>query len=266
VPLRKFDEDLDSRELVEFPPRISARWICTGLDNSNEVQVVALGFLAQMQPSPFGILYRQPLIINRLGYQVHEVLVEWAQQKWSPFDFTIRGRTTGGMQKILGSFATVAKSANAPDFGGLIGVQDDGTIEGAEVPIGVQEFAVEVTYPLGYLSHAMMAAWSDNVGCTNLNPWRGWSARQLLYMGSDYEDGTNIPTRVAHNLIRGRHLKQVTVCGLGPFDKAAHDHLWFRTVEQTHTVGGSTFKVKRATHYYVERVTVAVDFTIIFGF
>lgn len=261
-----FDEVTDARELHEFPPSVTTRYRMVGLDDALATEVQALSLLASAITSPYGILFRQPIHVFRLGYRVHEVQVEWAQRKWAPLDISIRGRTTGGTQKIIGSLSTVSMSNNAPNFQGLIGVNSDGTVEGAEIIVPTLQLALDVQYPLGFLNWDMMKVWSYNTGTVNAGAMLGWQAGEVLYEGSEFEDGTNIPTRVTHNVSISPNLFNFTACGLTIAEKQGWDFLWFRTVDETHTVGGTTFPVKRATHYYVERNYRRINLAAILGF
>lgn len=262
----RWGEDPDSEELTEHPPRIFKRYVYRGLDNGTAVGNHSRAEIAPALPHATGLLLRQPLQVNRLGFETYEVLVEWAQKKWSHLEYTIRGRTTGGTAKLLTSLQTVQKSENAPDYGGLIGVNADGTIEGVEWPIGVQELSVELVYPMGFVNHWMMRSWHAHVGSYNSVPWMGWPAGEVLYLGSEYEDGTNVEMRVTHNVALSPNLFNATICGLAGINKLGWHVLWFRTAGQTHTVGGQTFEVKKATHFYVERVSRAANLVQVMGF
>lgn len=269
MPLTKFDEVPDARENLEHPPAITTRYLAVGLDQATGVEMAVLGgglLAAQIVHALHGILYRQPIRVVRIGYNVHEVHVEWAQRKWAPLERTWRGRTTGGTQKIIGSLATVASSENAPDFNKLIGVNADGTVEGTEVIVPALQLSIDTVYPLGFVDLFRMKLWSYNTGKTNAAPFEGWQIGEVLYEGTEFEDGTNSPTRVTHNVSISPNLTNVTIAGLTGINKKGWEFLWFRVVEETNVAGGITYPVKRATHYYVEQIYQTVDLATIFGF
>jgi hypothetical protein len=266
MALRTFGEVPNARVHVEFPPAVQTRYRAVGLDDALAVEVQSLGLLAAQIVSPYGILFRQPIQVERIGYNVHEVLVEWAQRKWSPLDFTIRGRTTGGTQKIIGSLATVEMSENAPNFNKLIGVNADGTVEGTEVVVPVLQLAIDVQYPIGFLNSAMIKIWSNNTGKVNNSAFLDWAAGEVLYEGSEFEDGTNVAARVTHNVSISPNISNVTIAGLTIEQKKGWEFLWFRTVETTDTAGGVVYPVKQATHYYVEQIYQTVNVRAILGF
>lgn len=266
MALRKFDEVPNARVLTEFPPSVQTRYLAVGLDDALATEAAALSLLAPQIVSPYGILFRQPIQIFRQGYNLHEVHVEWAQRKWGPLDISIRGRTTGGTQKILGSLDTVAQSENAPDFQQLIGVNADGTVEGTEIIVPVLQLAIDVQYPLGFVNQAMMKIWSYNTGRVNSAALLGWKAGEVLYEGSEFEDGSNIPMRVTHNVSISPNVTNATICGLSGINKKGWEFLWFRVKEDTSTAGGTTFPIKKATHFYVEKIYQTIDLRAVLGF
>lgn len=264
MPLTKFDELPDSRQLTEFPPSVQVAYMAVGLDDAVQVETEAFARLPLAIASVYGVLYRQPLQVQRLGYNVHEVYAEWAQRKWSALDWTIRGRTTGGTQKILGSLSTVATSADAPDFQGLIGVNADGTVEGTEVGVPALQITIDVSYPLGFVNTAMAKLWSYNTYKVNNSAVLGWAAGEVLYEGSEFEDGSNTAARVSHNVSVSQNLAEFTAAGLNITAKQGWDFLWFLTEDAEHA-GPPIAPVKRAVHWYVERIYQRANLAQILG-
>lgn len=100
-------------------------------------------------------LYRQPLTVRRIGHGLYESDVLWNGRNLNAFEVTVRGRTTGGTQKILGSFFTAYRGSSdkkqPPDFKGLISYnQKTQEVEGCEIIVPVMELEIEATYPVGY--------------------------------------------------------------------------------------------------------------------
>lgn len=263
MAIEKFDELTDASQSTQYPPAARTTFLAVGEDDENLVEQYALANTLLAIATPFGILYRQPLNFQRLGYKTYHVFVEWSKSKWGPFQFSIRGRTTGGTQKIVASLATIATSANAPDFQGLIGVnQVDGTVEGADVIVPVLQVAVDVTYPAGFVNSARMASWSVNTPSVNSVAWQGWAAGEALYEGTEFEDGTDIEARVTHNFSISKNLTNFQSAGLTVTAKNGWDLLWFLT-EKDDDAG---VPIQKAVHWYVERIYPRTSFQTLFGF
>lgn len=262
MPLRKFAPVPDAYVISEGDQSNAyARdvYMAVGEDDETRVELFAAQTVPQAIATSVGTLYRQPMSVRRIGFEVYEVDVEWGQKKWGALEWSIRGRTTGGTQKVLGSLSTVSSSSNAPNFNGLIGVNADGTIEGTEVIVPTTQLAIDVVYPRGSISNLEIAVWTTATSSVNLSPVLGWPAGEVLYEGAEFEHGSDIPRRVTHNISISPNLSNFTAAGLTIAEKQGWDFLWFRVVEETAIAGGTTYAVKRATHYYVERLYRRLD-------
>lgn len=207
-------------------------------------------------------LYRQPLTVRRLGHRLYESDVLYTPKNPVAFQKTIRGRTTGGTQKILGSFFT-SKSSGAPDFKGLIGYNPkDQSVEGAEIVVPVQEWTIEVTYPIGYVTDAYLNGLGNLTGIVNSAAWSGRPAGSMLYLGAEWSQGNTEPTVVTHSVAFQRNIFNATIAGLKGVNKEGWDYLWFLTEDAEE--GG--LPIKKAKHWYSERVYPRANFTATLGF
>ena len=86
----------------------------------------------------------------------------YGRRNWALLEVYIRGSTTGGgTVRLKQSLQTISTSAGAPNFGGLIGVnQTEDTVEGVEEEVPTLDYSIDVTYPVGFLTNAMLASWS----------------------------------------------------------------------------------------------------------
>lgn len=213
------------------------------------------------------VLYRQPVILRRLGHKLYESDVLWTPKNPLPYNLTIRGRTTGGTQRILGSLQTVATSSNAPDFQGLIGFNpSDESVEGTEITVPVLELSIDITYPTGVVNAAFANLLTELTGRVNSTSWLGWAAGEVLYQGADFSDGVNNPVEVSHNIAVQRNITGATIAGLTGITKDGWDLLWFLTEDKTVVAGGADVPVKQAVHWYVERVYPRANFPAALGF
>lgn len=265
MPVIKFDPLPDASESTQYPPSARITYLCYGEDEEAIVEAYAFSNIALAIPTPWGIIYRQPIRVRRIGFKVYHVDAEWSRQKWGPFQFSIRGRTGGGTQHISSSLSTVATSENAPDFQGQIGVtQENGDfrVEGTDIPISQTDLAVDVTYPAGFVNHDRIAMWTRNTPRVNNGNWQKWSTGEVLYLGTEFEDGSDIEARVTHNISISLNLTNFQVGGLTITEKQGWDLLWLLT-EKDEDDGAP---VTRAVHWYVERIFYRTSLTALFGF
>lgn len=267
MPLTKFALKPNSEERTEFPPFYSGTYVATGEYDSEVVEAYAKAFLPPQLSNVYGQLWRQPIVTRCLGGANFEIDVSYGPKPWGPFEYTIRGRTTGGeTQKILGSFETVAHSTNAPDFKGLIGYNPtDGTVEGTDVPVPMSELSIDVKAPAGYINLAYQDALAQMKGRYNSTTFLIWPAGEVRCEGTEYS-ASNADSEFTLNIAIQKNLTNFVSAGLTITAKKGWDFLWFLVEEVDVTAGGHTVKVKQAKHWYVERTLLTADFKAILGF
>lgn len=263
MPISKFDLLPGTEVKTEFPPAISGTYLCVGEEDSVAVEAYAKAVLPNSRTSPYGILWRQPLATRHTGYQVYEIEVSYGPKPWGPFEWTVRGRSTGGeTQKILGSFQTVATSAGAPDFQGLIGYNShDQTVEGTEVPLPSSELSIDVKAPAGYINLAYQDALAQLKGRVNSTTFLIWPPGEVRCEGTEYS-ATNADSEFTLNISIQKNLTDFVAAGLTIPEKQGWDFLWFLTEKAV--VAG--VPVERAVHWYIERTLLRADFKTILGF
>lgn len=219
-------------------------------------------------------LYRQPLTVTRLGDGIYESDVIWNLRSNTEFEVNVRGRTSGGQQKLIGSFFTAGKFAAAgsklpiPDYKQVIAYNPKTQeAEGCEVFVPEQEYEVEVRYPIGYVTEDYLTGLDDLVGYVNLLKWRRWDAGRVVYRGAEYSYGNNLPVTIVHIIGLQRNLKNVTLAGIPGITKDGWDFLWYLTQDKDVPVGdGNIVRIKKAQYAFVERVFPRRDFKAVLGF
>jgi len=189
--------------------------------------------------------------------------VLWNAKPQTDFEVTYRGRSTGGTQKILGSYFTAGHRPKAPDYKGLIGynpkTQD---VEGCEIIVPVQELEIEVTYPVGYASATYINGITQLTGSVNAVQWRLWQAGSVLYQGAEFNWGGTAPTRITHHVSIQPNIFNATIAGLKGINKEGWDFLWFLTEKAPE----GALPIQTAKHWYSERVYRRANFAAILGF
>jgi hypothetical protein len=267
MPVTKFDLKHNSEERTEFPPSYSGTYIATGEDDAEQVEFYAKAVLPPQLTNVYGQLWRQPLVTRRIGWKVYEVDASYGPVPWGPFQYTIRGRTTGGeTQKILGSFQTIATSTDAPDFKGLIGYNPtDGTVEGTDVPVPMSELSIDIKAPAGYINLAYQDALAQLKGRVSSTTFLIWPAGEVRCEGTEYS-ATNADSEFTLNISIQKNLTSFVSAGLTIPSKQGWDFLWFLVEEKDVVAGAHTVKVKQAVHWYIERTLLRADFRAVLGF
>lgn len=268
MPLVKFDRLPGGEELIEFPPSYTARYLAVGEEDMSLVEAAALLLTPLSLITNSGAtIFRQPLQTTRKGFGIYEVEVPYARKKWGPFEITISGRSTGGgTVKIKGSLETIATSAGAPDFQGLIGYNPtDQTVEGTDVEEPISEISINFKAPPGFVNLAYMDSLTQLKGVVNNLPWLIWRAGEVRFDGAEYTDGTYTDTDVTLNVSIQKNLPASTIAGLSVDAKDGWDFLWFLTKEEN-VAGPPPYVITRAEHWYIERTRLRANFGAILGF
>lgn len=266
-------ENVNAFDAHPFEPIYRTIYVATGDDFLSNVSTYAHANIVTAVTIPgFGILFRQPLQIRRVGFKVYEIDAMYGRRNWGELEVTIRGSTTGGgTVRLKQSLDTILTSEDAPDFGGLIGVDTTAdTIEGVEEELPALDYSLDITYPVGFLTNAMMATWADLKNKVNSVTFSGWGAGCVLYRGADFEGvplGANLaPLSVSHQFSVSPKLSNVTISGFSGITKDGWDTLWWLTEDQEVMAGGATVTVKKPIHWYVERTKLRTIFQSVLGF
>lgn len=266
-------ENVHSFDAHPFEPVHRTIYVATGDDFLSNVNSYAHANIPPIVTVPgFGLLYRQPLQVRRVGFKVYEIDAMYGRRNWGELEVMIRGSTLGGgTVKLKQSFETVLTSTNAPNFGGLIGVDlTAGTVEGVEEELPALDYSLDITYPVGFLNNAMLGSWSNLTKKVNSVAFMGWPAGSVYYKGADFEGVPPVsnpsPLSVSHQISVQPKLNSVTINGFSGITKDGWDVLWWLTEEQEQAVAGATVKVQKPIHWYVERTKLRAVFQSILGF
>lgn len=147
-----------------------------------------------------------------------------------------------------GRFWTTA----VPDYRQAIGVTKD-RVEGTDKFVPKFEFSITVkTYPvtLSFLRTVRSA-----VAKTNDQPWKGFAAGEVLYMGMTGQCEPNNFWTLTHKFAAGENLTAVPITPELTIDKGAWEYLWC-TYQQA-VLNGVALQVPRGA--YVEQIYSSAD-------
>ncbi|MGL6196869.1 MAG: hypothetical protein ACRC2T_18810 [Thermoguttaceae bacterium] len=176
--------------------------------------------------------------------------------------FEVSGTQTK-MTHSLRTRSGFAASGNPRNYGGLIGVTDDG-VEGVDVDTAVSTFTETVHFKPWFLTTQYIAFLGRAYGCVNTAPFRGFSDGEVRFLGASgsYRRGDKsvemtFKFAVSPNA-RNIRIGEMTI----PF-KYGWDYLWVRWADMKK----GNITVKTPVEAYVEQVYHGLNFgTLGIGF
>jgi hypothetical protein len=176
---------------------------------------------------------------------------------------TISFEVSGSQTKMTHSLETrgswAANGASPRDYGGLIGVTDDG-VEGVDIDTAVSTFSETVNFYPWFLTSYYIAFLARAYGHVNITPFRGFDAGEVRFLGANgsYRYGDKIVEMtfkfaVSPNAIDIR-IGDIVI----PF-KYGWDYLWIRWADMKQ----NDVTVKVPIEAYVEKVYPGLNFYLL---
>jgi hypothetical protein len=170
--------------------------------------------------------------------------------------FEVAGSQTK-MTHSLGTRSAFAANGMSPrNYGGLIGVTDDG-VEGVDIDTAVSTFSETVYFYPWFLTSSYVAFLARAYGCVNTSPFRGFAVGEVRFLGASgsYRSGD----KAAELTFKFAVSPNATNIRIGsmtiPF-KYGWDYLWVRWADMKY--GNVTVKVP--IEAYVEKVYQGLNF------
>ncbi len=191
-----------------------------------------------------------------------------SEEDKSSIAFEIGGN---GTQKIFISQKTTRYPEKAPDYQGLINVQEDGSVSGVEVPASYFRFSE--TYKIA--PRLITTLYTRNIGrCymrVNKYPFRGYLPGEVRFIGcTGQRTGTSSSDmyQMTFNFEVSENYKDEEIRGFDQkISKRGFDYIWFTYHDVPFYVKEGdkvkTYKVKKANAAYVEEISKYADFGIL---
>ena len=179
-------------------------------------------------------------------------------------DYKISGSTTGGTAKILVSKATIARYAaggeTALDFKQSIGVTREGEVQGVEIVVPAMQFTIDYTQPKAVITVNYSKLLEELTGTVNNSTFFGRPAGEVLFMGSDFSQGTKADPTCSYKFLRLPNIAGATIGALTGIAKLGHEYLWIY-FEEAPDPAAKNRLAKRPKYAYFERVYDLTDFS-----
>lgn len=203
--------------------------------------------------------------IEQLGNDLWQVTLTFAYSRGS-FVLPTGGSassfdTTGGTRRITQSLETVSLHApptqTAPDFGGAIGVSENG-IEGVEIAEGGYRFREIRIVADADVDAAFKATIYGLTKKVNSETWQGYEPGEVLFEGATGTQRGEDDWEIVYSFIANPNAEDLQVGDITGIDKDGWDYLWVLYGDEVDGAAGAM--VKRPLAAYVERVYYRGDF------
>ena len=170
--------------------------------------------------------------------------------------------TGGGTMHRNQSIQTRSKFPNdAPDYGGAIGVDNEGNVNGVDVTMPVLNFTETHTMSGTQVTTSYKKTVAALTGTVNSSSFRGFASGEVLFLGASGTKRSKKPTapwEITFRFAVSPNESQVKVGDLKVANKFGWDYLWVRYADKV--TENKKNVVKKPVAAYVEQVYPAGDF------
>jgi hypothetical protein len=170
--------------------------------------------------------------------------------------FEVAGSQTK-MTHSLGTRSAFAANGMSPrNYGGLIGVTDDG-VEGVDIDTAVSTFSETVYFYPWFLTTSYVAFLARAYGCVNSSPFRGFAVGEVRFLGASgsYRSGDQA-AELTFKFAVSPNATNIRIGNMTIPFKYGWDYLWVRWADMKY--GNVTVKVP--IEAYVEKVYQGLNF------
>lgn len=267
MTLFRFTESRDSRRTTKNPPTYTAAFTAAGSNDGAYVKAYAQAATAAVVLTVDGILHRQDIAIDPVGYEIWKVTVPYAKNTQENGSYRLTFDTTGGTIHISASKETIGKypSATAPDYKQLIAVNAD-QVEGADIVIPALKISAHFSHPAAVITLSRIKYLAGITGMVNSNTFLTFAAGEVLFLGASGSEGTDAETEVTYQFAMSANADSLSIGEVAGVVKHGHELAWIKYKDAVNTVGGTDLPVKQPEFVYVERVYDTVDLALALGF
>lgn len=253
-----------SRSSTDNPPTMTLRGTAVGEFHEAVARINVRASTAGAIITPdLGTLWRQDMRFTAAGFAKYDVEIPYSAVKRETGSYSWSFDTTGATVHI-----TTAKEhiqtypSNMDIHKGSIGVQADGSVEGADVVIPALKLNITYRHPHGVITIPFVKQLARATGRTNSDTFLTFQPGELLYLGSTGADGTESDAEVTHQFAASENAASLDFGDITGIVKQGHHYAWVEHQRKTESGKGSTQPVR----VHVERVYDDTNFFSVFGF
>lgn len=249
------------------PPSQTHRLKIAEITDENTAISYAMASTPALVSTPFGILYKQDVRVNRSAFNQWMVEVPYGPRPNETGEWTWSFDTTGGTVHITQAKEELRRypTATAPNQLGSIAV-DGNEVKGVEIIIPAMKINVEYSHPLGVMTLARAKFLANITGTTNNDTFLSFAPGEVLFLGANGSDGTTADAKVGYQFAMATNVTGQTIGSIAGVAKRGWEVAWIR-YHDTITVADSKDQPTRvAKHVYVDRVYEEIAMAAALGF
>ena len=267
MTLFRFTESRDSRRTTTTPPTYTASYTAAGTNDGAYVRAYALAATPAVVLLIDGIVYRQDVAVDPLGFELWKVTVPYGKNDNANGSYTLTFDTSGGTVHISASKQTIGKYpvGTAPDYKQLIGVNAD-QVEGADIIIPALKITANFRHPAAFITLAQIKYLASITGFVNSATFLTFAAGEVLFLGAAGSEGTSTETEVTYQFAMSSNAASLTIGDIASIVKKGHELAWIQYKDAVSTPGFADLPVKQPEFVYIERVYDTVNLALALGF
>jgi hypothetical protein len=185
-----------------------------------------------------------------------EEIPENSNEYKNSISFEVSGSQTK-MTHSLGTRGAWAANGMSPrNYGGLIGVTDDG-VEGVDIDTAVSTFSETIYFYPWFLTTSYVAFLARAYGCVNMSPFRGFEVGEVRFLGAsgNYRNGDKA-AELTFKFAVSPNAQNIRIGSMVIPFKYGWDYLWIRWANMKY----GNVNVKVPVEAYVEKVYQGLNF------
>ena len=163
--------------------------------------------------------------------------------------------TGGGTRHLTVSRSTSKYPSSAPDYGGAIGVDADGTVHGVDVTMPALTFTINKVY--SSFSSNDITTLASYTGKVNSGAFQGFAAGEVLFLGASGGRRSDGKWEISYKFSVSPNQSGFSVGSISVGSKKGWDYAWVRYQDE---VSGDAV-VRKPAAVYVESVYESASFS-----
>lgn len=230
----RLDQKPNSARYTSVPPTAEIGYVLNGVFDRSSARAIVGTLIPSAVAVNEGIIYLKDIQMDERGYALWDVTAQYAQNNPAVNSARFSFSTTGGTFHIDGTdpAGVTSYGTNPADFKGLVNVDDsDGTLrcEGTDIVIPQLRRTITLKWAAGVITEAYARICEDCTGCRNSEPFIGRAAKEVMFLGAEGEQGTDVETTVSYHFLIDKNLTGLKYGDITGVVKNGHDILWVRS-------------------------------------
>jgi hypothetical protein len=252
------EERFESRKTTSGDePAVTLSYWIKGTDDN----LTARAYLATAAPLTYDGLVRKTYTVEPIGHLLWDGVATYGRRaKKETGQSTFSFETGGGTQKItqsLGTRSYAPAGQTAPDFGGAIGVTENG-VDGVDITVPTFNFSETHYIAAENVTEAYKLLLYAATGRVNSQPWRGYAAGEVLFLGASGSERSAADWEITFKFAASPNVANLVIGDITGITKYGWEYLWVR-YEDTEDAAAKCL-VKKPKAVYVEQTYKTVNF------